>query len=168
MSDHGITVTIKYGKDHGVPWAVFKGASTDVVRADILSYFGISPENVRELTLSEIVVNASQLAQGVGNAAAILGAVAIPPDTRGPGATSAPSSSGNPWAGLDDSEEFDKRKKETDKYLSTEHPHRSVLDAMAAAQDIPALQRVWATNQAAFVNDEVTAAYKQRGKELST
>jgi hypothetical protein len=163
-----VVATVKYGKGYEAPWMVFHGSVSEV-REDIATFFGIGSEVVTELTGNELLLNASQFAQGIGNAAA-LGAVAIPKQDYRPGA-SAPQG-GNPWAGLEDEPSLSNsaiahRKDVADSYLSTEHPFQHVLDGFAAATDVKELQKVWAANQSAFKDETVVAAYKARGKELS-
>lgn len=156
ISDHGITVTIKYGKGYEESWAVFKGMDNASVRALILDFFGVSPSAVTELSTHELVVDLTRVAQGTASAASVLSAVAIP---AGPTPTPA-KTGGNPWAGLDDDTSQNTPP-------ADEHPFATVLAAIAEAPDVPALQRVWAENQPAFKDETVTAAYKARGKELS-
>lgn len=151
-TDHGITVTIKYGKSYDDTWAVFKAPSAESVRADIVAYFGIEYASVSELSLHELVQNVTGISHGTSTAATMLGAIAIPAQSTPPVET------GNPWAGLDDD---DNKQEET-----TDHPYQYVLDAIAAATDVKELQKVWASNQPAFKDDIVTTAYKARGKEL--
>lgn len=155
MNDHGITVTIKYGKGYEVPWAVFKSASVETIRADIISYFGLDHQAVAELTLNELVSNVSQVAQGIGNAAATLGAVVIPRTSPGPTTTS----EGNPWAGIGDDESKHQE--------WPAHPHQALIDSFALAAGVKDLQAIWFKNQDAFTDEAVQAAYKARGKELS-
>lgn len=153
ITDHGITVTVKYGKGYEESWAVFKGMGNAEVRTLILDYFGVEPNAVTELTTHELVVDLTRVAQGTASAASVLSAVAIPGGKTDP----PPPASGNPWAGLDE---------EKPEAEAEAHPFQSVIDALKAATDIPALQRVWAENQPAFKDETVVAAYKARGKEL--
>jgi hypothetical protein len=153
FTDHGITVTIKYGKGYDDTWAVFKGVDVGAVGRQITDYFGIDAGGLSDLSLHELVQNVTSIAHGTNTAATVLGAVAIPQ-------TPPPAQEGNPWAGLDEDT------KDTS-YLSTESPFQHLFDAMNAATDVKELQKVWATNQAAFQNDDLMTAYKARGKELS-
>lgn len=161
INDHGITVTIKYGKSYDDTWAVFKGADLQVVRIQITDYFGLDDDVVKDLTLHELVLNATEVAHGTRTAVQALDAVAIPVRKGSPE---------HPWAGLGDeprlSDAAIAHRADNAKYLSTEHPFQYVLDAFAAAGDTKELQKVWSTNQAAFKDESVVAAYKARGKEL--
>jgi hypothetical protein len=155
-SDHGLTVTFKHGKAYDDTWTVIKALSVSELRHDLLAYFDIDASAVEGLTTFELVTNLTGVVHGSSNAATMLGAVAIPQVDR-----ASLEQTDNPWAGLDD----DDTKEET--YLSTESPFQHLFDAMNAATDVKELQKVWATNQAAFQNEELMTAYKARGKELS-
>jgi len=165
MSDHGTTVTIKYGKGYEETWAVFKGVTASNVRADIIDYFGMSHDAVAELTLHELVTNATDIAHGTGNAAALLGGVAIPASEAG--AKPVQSTGGNPWEGLDDKapqkEDWPAQKPEH------EEEEQRLLNLIASQGTVADLQReVWAKNRPGFDKyPSVQAAYKARGKELS-
>jgi hypothetical protein len=155
-------VTIKYGKGYEETWAVFNGQVGEV-REDIMSYFGIDPENsaVANLTPSELVVNVTNLAHGKGNAAALLGGVVI--GSQPATATSAPASpkvdegqqpsGSDPWAAAAAS-------------TPATPAANPMLALIEAVPDVPALQRLWAENQAAFQDAEVMAAWKAKGKAL--
>lgn len=153
-TDHGITVTLKYDKGYDAPWAVFKAPSAEAVRADIISYFGLEYASVSELTLHELVVNVTNIAQGGITAATMLNAVAIPATSR-----AVEEQTDNPWAGLDDEEDEEKKQEA--------NPLAYLFDAIAAATNVEELQRVWVKNQSAFTDEAVVAAYKARGKALS-
>jgi hypothetical protein len=161
-----VTVTIKYGKAYEETWAVFKGSVRNV-REMILEYFGIDFTVVDELTTHELVVNVTNLAHGTGNAAAILGAVAIPASESA--AKAVESTGGNPWAGLGDGPAEERLSDSAIAHradvAASENQH--IIDAFAKASDVKALQAVWAANQSAFTDPSVVEAYKARGKELS-
>jgi len=159
-----MVLTVKYGKGYEAPWAVFHGQPNEV-REDIATWFGIEPSAVVELTGSELAINVSQLAQGKGNAASVLGAVVI---NSAPGVqVAAPASGVDVWAGLDNgtvtagTEEWPLDSEERD------HPFATVINEIAKAGDTKELQRVWAANQPAFKDETVMTAYKARGKELT-
>ncbi|MFK0099256.1 hypothetical protein [Streptomyces sp. NPDC091040] len=148
MNDHGITITIKYGKGHEDTWAVFRG-TPETVRSWITEHFGFKPEMVAELTLSELVLEATNIAHGKGNLAAYLGATVIPasqldrpqaadPWSQAEAAPAAPKDSGSTWA------------------LAEIKKQASIAD----------LQKFWAGNQSFFADPEVMTAYKARGREL--
>ncbi|MFJ1932606.1 hypothetical protein ACIOGZ_08000 [Kitasatospora sp. NPDC088160] len=84
MADEGrITVTIKYGKSLDDSWAVFRG-SAEQVEQDIASFFGLNCESVTNLSLSELVVEATQAAQSTAAIVRGLGARIIPQPASGP------------------------------------------------------------------------------------
>ena len=91
----GITVTIKYGKAYDDTWAVFHG-TTDDVRADITRFFGIPSTSETALTLSELVINATGIAHGIGALASELGAVVLASDRDGATAQEA-TRQPDPW-----------------------------------------------------------------------
>lgn len=148
ITDHGITVTIKYGKAYDDSWAVFKGPNTTDVRFQILEYFGVSDDDTIHLTLHELVTDVTKVAQGTATAARVLDAVAINPNPR--------ETNIHPWAGL----------KEELAAEAAVHPHQRVLDLIGQQTSIDDLRAVYAKNQAAFADEEVMDAYKARGKEL--
>ncbi|WP_328742194.1 hypothetical protein [Streptomyces caniferus] len=146
--DGTIGVTIKYGKGYEDTWAVFRG-SVDRLRAMITEYFGFRPEMVADLSLSELVVEATNIAHGNGNLAAYLGAtrIGVPqpeqpqaddPWSQAEAAPPAPKDSGSTWA------------------LAEIKKQASIAD----------LQKFWAGNQSFFADPEVMTAYKARGREL--
>ena len=71
-----MSITIKYGKGYEETWAGFTGTVPEG-REDIIDYFGVDRATVTELTLSELVVNVTNLAHGKGNVAAMLGVAAL-------------------------------------------------------------------------------------------
>lgn len=150
----GITVTIKYGKGYEQTWAVFHGLP-DEVREDIVSFFGMQGENVVNLTLSDVVVNATSIAHGVGTIAATFGATVIASETRKPEPAAVDTGS-DAWAQASAPRQADE--------TPAANP---VLASIAQAPDVPALQRIWAENQAAFADPAVMDAWKARGRALA-
>jgi hypothetical protein len=156
------TVTIKYGKGYEETWAVFKG-SNDEVRGNILDYFAVPAENVEGLSLSELVVNVTNLAHGKGNAAALLGGVVIGSRPTEPADSATVTQDGkdeaqnttasDPWA--------------DDAPAEPQGPH-PVLAVIEAATSVEELKRIWAENQAALTDADLLAAWKAKGKALST
>jgi hypothetical protein len=146
----GITVTVKYGKGYEESWVVFRGPSITQVREDIIDYFGMDRASVAELTLSDVVVNATNLAHGKGNVAAALGATVIKSGPT-PAATENPASSAWAQAAQQEAE------------APAENP---MLARIAATTNVDELKRLWAENQAAFAEADVMAAWKARGKAL--
>lgn len=146
----GITVTVKYGTGYDQPWVVFHGL-VEEVRDDIVSFFGIQRENVVNLTLSDLVVNATSAAHGVGALASSLGATVIesrPHDPQVP--------ADDAWVQASSSAPAEK-----------EPAGQALLDRIGQAPDVPALQRLWVENQAAFADPAVMDAWKARGRALS-
>lgn len=153
QAGRGVTVTIKYGKGYEETWAVFRGTVSQV-REDIISYFGVDGASVASLTLSELVVNVTNLAHGKGNAAALLGGVvlgSVPSgDTAAAEAAALGTPASDPWASVESN-------------TVTEHP---LLARIKAATNVEELKLLWADNQAAFSDENVMAAWKQRGQAL--
>ncbi len=150
MSERTVTVTIKYGKGYEETWAVFKG-STGEVREDILTYFGIESASVASLTLSELVVNVTNLAHGKGNVAATLGATAIPSATS----EAAQAEGTDPWAAAASAS------------TPAQPEVNPIFDAIKACTTRDELKRLWAENQPQFADSAVMDAWKARGKELT-
>lgn len=150
----GITVTIKYGKGYEHAWAVFRGLPHEV-RQDVIAYFGL--EDTSELTLSEVVLNASQLAQGKGLVASKLGGTAVSGGSEGAAGNdvwaAAASGSGGPSG--------------ASQGPSDEEKEAARVKALIEGTDsLDGLKRVWAENQAAFSLPGVMDAYKAKGKAL--
>jgi hypothetical protein len=150
-------VTIKYGKGYEETWAVFNG-QVEEVREDILGYFGVDRQTVEGLTLSELVVNVTNLAHGKGNAASILGGVVLgskPTDpSPGPQADEAQQATGNDaWAQAEGS-------------APAADPNAALYTAIEAAADRAALKVLYAQNQAAFTDADLMTAWKAKGKSL--
>lgn len=130
------------------------------MRENIVGYFGLDSASVADLTLSELVVNVTNLAHGKGNVAAMLGGVVLgstPTEIPAPQGDEAqqPSSGGDPWADAEDSTPAEP--------VDTLAPLRAAIEA---ATDRDALKRLWAENQAAFADADLTAAWKAKGKSL--
>lgn len=147
--DGTIGVTIKYGKGYEDTWAVFRG-SVRQVRELICDYFGFECKDVTTLSLSDLVVNATNLAHGKGNVASILDARVIPDVAP----EQAPAN--DPWAAASSSR------------ASTEsgNPSAWILDEITRQTTIADLQKLWAANQAMFADPAVMTAYKARGRAL--
>lgn len=152
IKGRGTTVTIKYGKGFEETWVVFNGL-TDEIRDDILLYFGVERESVTELTLSEIVLNVTQLAHAKGNVGKYLGGTFINQSSQSEARSSA-EPSGDPWAEAGAAPAQPK-----------ENPLFGLVESCATVDE---LKRLWAENQEAFKEDEkLTAAWKAKGKALS-
>jgi hypothetical protein len=163
MNDHGVTVTIKYGKSYEDTWAVFKAADNDSLKALVGNYFGVEPEVVAHLTNHELVLNMTSVAHGSADAAALLGGTVIPASESVAKPVERPA--GNPWAGLGDTpvkEDWPSRKPEH------EEKEKHLLNVIAASKTVAELQKkVWIDNREGYEKyPTVQAAYKARGKEL--
>ncbi|AKY03342.1 hypothetical protein FDI80_gp32 [Streptomyces phage Aaronocolus] len=160
-----LSVTIKYGKSYDDTWAVFKG-TPDEIRSDIVSYFGIMPDAVAEMTLSEIVTAATDLAHGKGNAARFLGATVVPSQSAPakPAQTAAPASNEDPWAAAASSAPSTPS---TPPAPQAEDPNAWILGEIEKQTSVDSLKRLWAENQSFFKDAAVMAAWKAKGKALS-
>lgn len=146
--DGTIGVTIKYGKGYEDTWAVFRG-SVGQVRQLICDYFGFDCKYETGLSLSALVVNATNLAHGKGNIASILDARIISDTPSQPQAD-------DPWAAASASQPEQ----------PTANASAWILGEIEKQTSIADLQKVWAANQAMFSDDAVMAAYKARGRAL--
>ena len=161
MSDprgRGITVTIKYGKGYEDTWAVFHG-TVDDVRTDIADFFGLTPASETDITLSDLVINATAVAHGVGNVAGKLGGVVIASTSEQTPASgeSAPPEAGRP----------DPWKQAAATPAPQEPEPNPLLAQIQQAPTVRALELLWVENQAAFSEPSVMAAWKTRGRELN-
>jgi hypothetical protein len=147
-TDGTISVTIKYGKGYEDTWAVFRG-TVGQVREQICGYFGFECKDWTGLSLSDLVVNATNLAHGKGNIASILDARIIS-DTP----NDAPAN--DPWAAASASEPEQ----------PTANKSAWILGEIEKAPSIDELKKLWAANQAMFADPAVMSAYKARGSAL--
>jgi hypothetical protein len=146
--DGTIGVTIKYGKGYEDTWAVFRG-SVRQVRELICDYFGFECKLVTDLSLSDLVVNATNLAHGKGNVASILDAQIITE-------TPAQTPENDPWAAASAPQPEQ----------NTSNASAWILGEIEKQTTIADLQKLWAANQAMFSDPAVMAAYKARGRAL--
>ncbi|MFF9095661.1 hypothetical protein ACF1AX_21310 [Streptomyces sp. NPDC014802] len=155
-------VTIKYGKGYDDSWVVFEG-STPEVRAEIIDYFGMDPETQRGLSLSSIVVNATNVAHGKGLIATALGATVVEETntaapakpTEDPWAAASAAQSSGPWPGSASVAEPKK-----------EDPNAYILGEIEKQTTVDGLKKLWAGNQSFFSDAGVMAAWKAKGKSL--
>lgn len=150
------TLTIKYGKGYEASWAVFRGDTAANIRQQVIDYFGIAADQVANLSLHELALNVTKVAQGTSNMSTILGATAIG-SADGSLYTGPPhpadSQPATPPAAAPAQETVD--------------PLLGLKTAIEAASSVPDLQRVWAENQAAFNEHSVLMdLYKAKGKAL--
>ncbi|WP_078950811.1 hypothetical protein [Streptomyces viridochromogenes] len=146
--DGAIGVTIKYGKGYEDTWVVFRG-SVRQVRELICDYFGFECKDETDLSLSALVVNATNLAHGKGNVASIL-------DARVVSETPAQASADDPWATASASKPEQ----------PTGNASAWILGEIEKQTSIADLQKLWAANQAMFSDPAVMTAYKARGRAL--
>ncbi|MFI1655603.1 hypothetical protein ACH4ZU_11950 [Streptomyces sp. NPDC020472] len=148
-ADGSIGVTIKYGRGYEDTWAVFRG-SVEQVRAQICGFFGFECKDWTDLSLSDLVVNATNLAHGKGNIASALGAQVISsiPPTKVP--------DDDPWVAASAA----KAEKPTDNGSAW------ILGEIEKQSSTEDLKKLWAANQAMFADPAVMSAYKARGSAL--
>lgn len=146
-----ITVTMKYGKGFEEPWAVFRGSS-ESIRENILSYYGMDRESATELTLHEIVLNAKRITHAGSSAATVLGGTVIPASQEGRSAPAA-QPTGDPWA---------------EPVVPAEPAKSPLWDQQELCTSVADLQQLWARNQAEYAADaDLFTAWKAKGKALS-
>ena len=145
-------VTVKYGKGYEETWAVFEAESIPAVRSSLLDYFGVEASTVTELTLHEVVLNCTALAHGSGNAAAMLGAVAIAAPQ-----TASKDVRGKVWSDDPDPDPG-----------PAPRANEAVYQAIEAAASVSELQRVVykAHQEAINADPDLVEAYKAKGTAL--
>ncbi|MCX5236253.1 hypothetical protein OG824_13690 [Streptomyces prunicolor] len=152
------TVTIKYGKGYDDTWAVFRGRPEEI-RADILSYFGMDPETQRGLSLSSVVINATNVAHAKGLIATALGATVVEEtSTDGP---AKPTS--DPWAAAAGTTPVHTV---ADQAPAKEDRNVWILGEIEKQTTVQGLKKLWADNQSFFADVAVMAAWKTKGKSL--
>jgi hypothetical protein len=151
------TVTIKYGKSYDDTWAVFRGTAAEI-RTDVMDYFGMDPETQKGLSLSSIVVNATQIAHGKALIATALGATVVEEIANEP---AKPTS--DPWATAASTPTQSVSVAETTK---ADDPNAYILGEIEKQATVDGLKKLWAANQAFFADASVMAAWKARGKAL--
>ncbi|ATI18733.1 hypothetical protein SEA_DAUDAU_32 [Streptomyces phage Daudau] len=155
-------VTIKYGKGYDDSWVVFEG-STPEIRAEVIDYFGMDPDTQLGLSLSSIVVNATQIAHGKALIATSLGATVVSettnepakPPTDDPWAAASAAQSSGPWPGG-----------VSDAGAKKEDPNAYILGEIEKQTTVDGLKKLWAANQSFFADAGVMAAWKAKGKAL--
>jgi hypothetical protein len=152
------TVTIKYGKGYDDTWAVFRGRPEEI-RADILTFYGMDPETQRGLSLSSVVVNATNVAHGKGLIATALGATVVEETTTDEPAK--PTS--DPWAAAASTTPVHTV---ADQAPAKEDPNAWILGEIEKQTTVPGLKKIWADNQSFFSDDKVMSAWKAKGKSL--
>ena len=175
-----LSVTIKYDRGHDSTWAVFRGTPGEI-RQDITEYFGLERESVAGLTLNQLVQNVTQVAHSGATAGAQLGAVALPskstdqalmdaiktpapaPAPAEPILVPAPSTpNDDPWGAVEAKAEASQSPS------APAEPERSPLyELIDSTTTVVDLQKLWATNQAAFSDAELMQHWKAKGRALS-
>ena len=163
-----LSVTIKYDKGHDATWAVFRG-TPDEIRSDIAAYFGFEREAIAELTLSELVVHATDLAHGKGNAARFLGGVVLPSQSAVAETKAAQAASTeDPWAAASTASAADwPPKNMAPAETKDDDPNAWIMGEIESQTTVDGLKRLWASNQSFFADAGVMAAWKAKGKALS-
>ncbi|MFC4089373.1 hypothetical protein [Micromonospora sp. GCM10011541] len=151
----GIQVTIKYGKGYEETWVSFAGLP-DEIRQDIVEYFDLDPDSIAGLSLSAVVVTATNLAHAKGTLASTFGATVIPNDTP-PWKPEQSKPQGDVWAAAGQPAQAS----------PPAQPEKDPMFAVIEAETtIAGLQRLYAENAEAFQNPELLAAWKAKGKSL--
>ncbi|MFJ6183783.1 hypothetical protein [Streptomyces sp. NPDC092295] len=157
-----MTVTIKYGKGHDDTWAIFKGASVEI-RANILEFFGMDPETQKGLSLSSVVINATNIAHSKGLIATALGATVVEETTNAEPAK--PTS--DPWEAASAQQA---PSASTGRASVAEpkvaDPNAYILGEIAKKTTTQELKKLWAENQSFFSDASVMAAWKAKGRAL--
>lgn len=149
-------ITIKYGKGYEDTWITIRGSDA-VVREQLISVFGLDPEESKDLTTAALVLNATNAAHalhllaGGNQGSAVSG--------RG-GRGGSPASSWN--KARDTQPEQPAAEPEDPAKVARERG----LKEIGEVQTVAALQRWWAENQEIFKDAEVARAWKAKGKAL--
>ncbi|MFF3249751.1 hypothetical protein ACFYWP_01805 [Actinacidiphila glaucinigra] len=156
-------VTIKYGKGYDDSWVVFEGPTSEI-RAEILDYFGMDPETQRGLSLSSIVVNATNIAHGKGLIATALGATVVAEEPAAEPAKPA----GDPWAAASSAKPAPSAWSGSSAPAEpkAEDPNAYILSEIEKQTTVDGLKKLWAANQSFFKEPAVMAAWKAKGKAL--
>ncbi|WP_018728536.1 hypothetical protein [Salinispora pacifica] len=155
----GLQVTIKYGKGHEETWVSFAG-SREEIHEDIVEYFDLDPDSLAGLSLSDVVVSATNLAHAKGNLAGALGATVIPPGREyTPAAQSRPQ--GDVWNAVGQAVQAGA----TESAEPTE-PKRPMLALIEAEKTENGLKRLYAEHPTEFRDAGLLEAWKARGRAL--
>lgn len=157
----GIQVTIKYGKGYEETWVSFAGLPREIFD-DIVDYFGLDPSETEGLTLSELVVTATNLAHAKGTLASTFGATVIPPGQEYKPAKTAPAS--DVWEQVGQAGQAVQAAQAAAEPVSEKD---RLLKEIEAEATVDGLKRLYATSAQAFQDHpELLAAWKARGKAL--
>lgn len=164
MTEAPLKVTIKYGKGYEDTWAVFTDYQPEALRDSIINFFGIRPAAVEGFTLHDVVVVATNIAQGIGAVQEFLGGTHVPADDPGvqvsqePAPAAAPGE--DPWAKAEEQAPQTPPARPTPPVREEKDP---LIEQIEAATTKKELQRLWAANQAKFkASEQVQAAFQAR------
>jgi len=156
-----LSVTIKYSGDKDATWAVFRGTTVEI-RSEIMAYFGMDPETQKGLSLSSIVINATQVAHGKGLIATALGATVVEETSN-----EKPASSGSdPWAAAASTQSGPWPGSASVATPKADDPNAWILGEIEKQTTVDGLKKLWAANQPFFKDSTVMAAWKAKGKSL--
>lgn len=156
----GLQVTIKYGKGYEETWVSFAGLP-DEIREDIVNYFDLDWDSINGLSLSEVVVTATNLAHAKGTLASTLGATVIPRGEEYKPATTQVNPQGDVWENVGQAAQAQAA---TPAAEPEKHPLFAVIESETT---IDGLKRLYAESAQAFTEQpELLAAWKARGKAL--
>jgi hypothetical protein len=159
----GVSVTLKAGTDFDAPWLVCHGSVIDVYAQVVKAMGWEDRDDLAELTLAGLMVNAANELHGLYNAAKGLDAT-VTSNKRGRGGR--PRSNPKAWQNSDGDEAPAEQKSES----KEKTPKDIALEQIAACESTTALKRWWAEDaQGANIfaaEEEVRAAWKARGSEL--
>ncbi|MGW1040057.1 hypothetical protein [Streptomyces sp. NPDC002547] len=156
-----LSVTIKYSGDKDATWAVFRGTTVEI-RSEIMAYFGMDPETQKGLSLSSIVINATQVAHGKGLIATALGATVVAETSNEQPA----QSGGDPWAAAASPQSGPWPGSASVATPKADDPNAWILGEIEKQTTVDGLKKLWAANQSFFKDSTVMAAWKAKGKSL--
>jgi len=162
--DSRTSVTFKTGKQYKESLINFNGAR-QAVREDVIAYFGLDAEAVKDMTDFEIRMAADEIAQGVSTVASKLGGKVLgsKPASSSESESERTTSGNDPWASVEGST----TSAPAEEPKVEEDPLKAMRDTIESMQDVPGLQRLWAENRPLFdANADLMVAYKARGKHL--
>lgn len=138
----------RYAKDD--PWITFRG-SVESVKAGLTQAFDM--RDADELSLAEIVSQAEVQYRAVVTAGRRLGGTVI---------------GDQPKDVLDEVAQARSHQPSSSPAAQSKPAEDPVLGAIERAESVDQLQIIWAENQDRFTEDAVMAAYKAKGKALSS
>lgn len=146
-----ISVSFKSDKGYDATMVKVSAGSVAYVRELVMAYFGYESASVADLTLHELVVNATELTHGVNAAAAGLGGKAISAQQA------AETPKNDPWS-----------QAQAGAQKPGEDAPAPIYGLIEAATSTDVLKRLWAEHQATgeFSDPKVMEAWKAKGKTL--